>query len=66
MGSVANRVRRLGIVEVDPCIIIVAITGSVLRKENSPTVPISVGEQIESTHEAYEAGVAARPRPCAP
>jgi len=39
-----------------PCIITVAITGSVPRKENNPAVPISVHEQIESTHEAYEAG----------
>ncbi|MEM9584292.1 MAG: 3-keto-5-aminohexanoate cleavage protein [Pseudomonadota bacterium] len=39
-----------------PCIICVAITGSVPRKANNPAVPISVAEQIESTHEAYEAG----------
>ncbi len=42
----------------EPCIISVAITGSVPRKENNPAVPISVAEQIESTHEAYEAGAA--------
>lgn len=39
-----------------PCIISVAITGSVPRKKDNPAVPISVPEQIESTHEAYEAG----------
>jgi 3-keto-5-aminohexanoate cleavage enzyme len=39
-----------------PCIITVAITGSVPRKENNPAIPISVQEQIESTHEAFEAG----------
>lgn len=39
-----------------PCIICVAITGSVPRKENNPAVPITVAEQIESTHEAFEAG----------
>ncbi|MEL6101921.1 MAG: 3-keto-5-aminohexanoate cleavage protein [Pseudomonadota bacterium] len=39
-----------------PCIICVAITGSVPRKEDNPAVPISVSEQIESTHEAFEAG----------
>src|SRR4030095_8233489 len=39
-----------------PCIITVAITGSVPRKENNPAVPITVGEQIESTHAAFEAG----------
>lgn len=41
-----------------PCIITVAITGSLPRKENNPAVPIAVSEQIESTHEAYEAGAA--------
>ena len=39
-----------------PCIICVAITGSVPTKANNPAVPISVNEQIESTHEAFEAG----------
>lgn len=39
-----------------PCIICVAITGSLPRKEDNPAVPISVGEQIESTQEAFEAG----------
>jgi 3-keto-5-aminohexanoate cleavage enzyme len=39
-----------------PCIITVAITGSVPRKENNPAVPISTQEQIESTQEAFEAG----------
>jgi 3-keto-5-aminohexanoate cleavage enzyme len=41
-----------------PCIITVAITGSVPRKENNPAVPITVTEQVESTHAAYEAGAA--------
>lgn len=40
------------------CIISVAITGSVPQKADNPAVPISVSEQIESTHEAYEAGAA--------
>ncbi|MFK7877516.1 MAG: 3-keto-5-aminohexanoate cleavage protein [Paracoccaceae bacterium] len=39
-----------------PCIICVAITGSLPRKENNPAVPITVSEQIESTHAAFEAG----------
>ena len=39
-----------------PCIICVAITGSVPRKEDNPAVPISIAEQVESTHEAFEAG----------
>jgi uncharacterized protein (DUF849 family) len=40
----------------DPCIICVAITGSVPQKSDNPAVPITVAEQIESTHEAYEEG----------
>jgi 3-keto-5-aminohexanoate cleavage enzyme len=39
-----------------PVIIAVAITGSVPRKKDNPAVPISVTEQIEATHQAYEAG----------
>lgn len=39
-----------------PCIICVAITGSLPTKANNPAVPITVSEQVESTHEAYEAG----------
>jgi 3-keto-5-aminohexanoate cleavage enzyme len=41
-----------------PCIITIAITGSVPRKENNPAVPITVAEQIESTQAAFEAGAA--------
>lgn len=40
----------------EPCIITVAITGSVPRKEHNPAVPITVSEQIESTQAAFEAG----------
>jgi 3-keto-5-aminohexanoate cleavage enzyme len=39
-----------------PCIITVAITGSLPRKQDNPAVPITVDEQIESTQEAFEAG----------
>lgn len=39
-----------------PCIICVAITGSVAQKSDNPAVPITVTEQIDSTHAAYEAG----------
>lgn len=39
-----------------PCIICVAITGSLPRKADNPAVPITVAEQVESTHEAFEAG----------
>lgn len=39
-----------------PCIITVAITGSLPRKADNPAVPITISEQIESTHAAFEAG----------
>jgi uncharacterized protein (DUF849 family) len=39
-----------------PCIICVAITGSLPKKADNPAVPITVAEQVESTHEAFEAG----------
>ncbi len=39
-----------------PCIITVAITGAVPKKQDNPAVPIEPAEQIESTHEAYESG----------
>lgn len=39
-----------------PCIITVAITGSLPRKSNNPAVPITVAEQVESTRAAFEAG----------
>ncbi|RDC73646.1 3-keto-5-aminohexanoate cleavage protein [Rhodovulum sp. 12E13] len=41
-----------------PCIICVALTGSVPRKEDNPAVPVTVAEQVESAHEAFEAGAA--------
>ncbi len=40
----------------NPCIICVAITGSLPTKENNPAVPITIAEQVESTQEAFEAG----------
>jgi 3-keto-5-aminohexanoate cleavage enzyme len=39
-----------------PCIITVAITGSLPKKQDNPAVPITIAEQVESTHEAFEAG----------
>jgi len=39
-----------------PCIITVAITGSLPQKSDNPAVPITVSEQIESTQAAFEAG----------
>lgn len=39
-----------------PTIITVAITGSVPRKKDNPAVPVTISEQVESTHEAFEAG----------
>jgi uncharacterized protein (DUF849 family) len=41
-----------------PVIISVAITGSQPKKKDNPAVPVTPSEQIESTHEAYEAGAA--------
>jgi 3-keto-5-aminohexanoate cleavage enzyme len=39
-----------------PVIITVAITGAVPRKKDSPAIPVTPAEQVESTHEAFEAG----------
>lgn len=39
-----------------PCILCCAITGSVPRKADNPAVPITVAEQVESSHAAVEAG----------
>ncbi|MCP5037855.1 MAG: 3-keto-5-aminohexanoate cleavage protein [Rhodobacteraceae bacterium] len=39
-----------------PCIICVAITGSVPQKANNAAVPITIPEQVESTQAAFEAG----------
>jgi len=40
----------------NPCIICVAITGSVATKAHNPAVPTTINEQVESTHAAFEAG----------
>ena len=40
----------------NPVVVAVAITGSVPRKKDNPAVPTSPAEQIESTHQAFEAG----------
>ncbi len=39
-----------------PVVIAVAITGSVPRKKDNPAVPVTPTEQVESTHQAFEAG----------
>lgn len=39
-----------------PCILCCAITGSVPTKADNPNVPISIAEQVESSHAAVEAG----------
>jgi uncharacterized protein (DUF849 family) len=39
-----------------PVVIAVAITGSVPRKRDNPAVPTTPAEQVESTHQAFEAG----------
>jgi uncharacterized protein (DUF849 family) len=40
----------------EPVIITVAITGAVPKKKDNPAVPVTPAEQIESTHEAFDAG----------
>ena len=40
----------------NPVVITVAITGSMPRKKDNPTLPVTPAEQIESTHAAFEAG----------
>ena len=40
----------------EPVIITVAITGALPRKKDTPAVPVTPSQQIESTHEAFEAG----------
>lgn len=39
-----------------PAIITVAITGAIPLKADTPAVPVTPSEQIESTHEAFEVG----------
>jgi uncharacterized protein (DUF849 family) len=39
-----------------PCIITVAITGALPKRKDNPAVPVTPAQQIESTHEAFEAG----------
>ncbi len=39
-----------------PAIITVAIPGAIPRKADTPAVPVTPSEQIESTHEAFEVG----------
>lgn len=39
-----------------PCIVTCALTGSLPTKADNPAVPITPAEQIESAHEAFEAG----------
>jgi len=41
-----------------PVVITVAITGSVPKKRDTPAIPVEPAEQIESSHEAFEAGAA--------
>jgi uncharacterized protein (DUF849 family) len=60
-GARQRRRQRLPITHQDrhmtqPVVISVAITGAVPRKKDNPAIPVSPEEQVESTHEAYEAG----------
>lgn len=40
----------------NPCILCCAITGSVPTKADNPAVPVTIAEQVESSHAAFEAG----------
>ena len=40
----------------DPCVITVAITSSLPQNKDKLAVPISMADQVESTHAAYHAG----------
>ena len=40
----------------NPVVIAVAITGSIPRKADNPALPVTPAEQVESTHQAFEAG----------
>lgn len=40
----------------NPVVVAVAITGSVPRKQDNPSVPITPSEQIEATQKAFESG----------
>ena len=56
MTSLTEQNQGLSTMTSNSCIICVAITGSLPSKRDNPAVPISINEQIESTHEAFEAG----------
>jgi 3-keto-5-aminohexanoate cleavage enzyme len=42
----------------EPVVITVAITGALPKKKDNPAVPVTPSQQVESTHEAFEAGAA--------
>src|SRR3712207_3784517 len=51
-----QQLRKREVSSMRPVVIAVAITGSVPRKKDNPAVPVTPSEQIESTHQAFEAG----------
>ena len=55
MSRAARRAERRG-ANMRPVVLAVAITGSVPRKKDNPALPVTPAEQIESTHQAFEAG----------
>jgi hypothetical protein len=59
---VQGLLHSLGAQMTEPVIITVAITGALPRKKDTPAVPVTPSEQIESTHEAFEAGAYPRSR----
>ena len=63
LGGHIERKRSLTMTE-KPCIICVAITGSLPKKSDNPAVPITVAEQVDRrTRPSRPAPHRARPRP---
>jgi uncharacterized protein (DUF849 family) len=50
--------RRTALPMTQPVVITVAITGALPKKKDNPAVPVTPAEQVESAHEAFEAGAA--------
>ena len=54
--AITKRCSSMSDVSGKPCILCCAITGSLPRKSDNPAVPVTLTEQIESSHAAVEAG----------
>src|SRR3954471_20529582 len=56
LGPLTSTGRKAEDARMRPIVVAVAITGSVPRKKDNPALPVTPAEQVESTHEAYDAG----------